>query len=354
MLLVELEREARRRVREVRDQPQGRLRLREVFYENYGFPERAGVARHGFGKSELDFLAWEIERGVLNSPQHPEKPGSPWWRAVNEDFLYWGELAALVQGSQLPQGQAPRLVRHWLRYIKEPSAVTWYRAHNASIIQAYLDHVPRAMQESPGEQLFMNVVLYRVLYAQAMVEGCDYAFADLGRLLANPCFPAVHVLLELPDFYPRSYPLSEQEVRDLMHCGHDLADVVVDVFDEFFIAKCAGAVPGGLGLEPDPGPAAPGGGSPPGLPQVGAVGRSGRSSLPAAPRHGSPAGDLPLPGTDHGFLTSSGFSGQRAPALPQRCDHSRLVDWRRCARRSLLHCGSQGLRIRRDANNSTV
>lgn len=235
MLLVELEREARRRVREVRDQPQGRLRLREVFYENYGFPERAGVARHGFGKSELDFLAWEIERGVLNSPQHPEKPGSPWWRAVNEDFLYWGELAALVQGSQLPQGQAPRLVRHWLRYIKEPSAVTWYRAHNASIIQAYLDHVPRAMQESPGEQLFMNVVLYRVLYAQAMVEGCDYAFADLGRLLANPCFPAVHVLLELPDFYPRSYPLSEQEVRDLMHCGHDLADVVVDVFDEFFI-----------------------------------------------------------------------------------------------------------------------
>jgi hypothetical protein len=231
MVLARLQREARRRVREVRDDPEGRYRMREAFYSNYGFPQ--GLGGYGFGSSELQFLRWEIERGVLNRPDDPKRPGSPWWRAVNEDFLYCAELAALARGSDLAWSQVPPRVMLWLRYLNNPCPASWYRAHNASIVQGYLDHAPRALEESRAEQMFMNIVLYRVLYAQSMVEGC--AFSALGCVLANPCYPAVHLLLELPDFYPRNYPLQKQDIHDLMHKGHDLSDLMVDIFDDIFI-----------------------------------------------------------------------------------------------------------------------
>ncbi len=40
-----------------------------------------------------------------------------------------------------------------------------YRAHNASIASAYLDHRDLACTESRPERFFLNVVLLRVLYA---------------------------------------------------------------------------------------------------------------------------------------------------------------------------------------------
>ena len=79
------------RVAEVRDDPEGRYRLRVGFYQKYGFAKDGGA---GYGASELAFLRWEIERGVLNPLDHPAQPGSRWWRDVNDDFLLAAEQAA--------------------------------------------------------------------------------------------------------------------------------------------------------------------------------------------------------------------------------------------------------------------
>ena len=60
-------------VESVRDDPEGRYQLRVAFYKKYGFAKDSGA---GYGTSELAFLRWEIERGVLN-PVAAAQPGSP-------------------------------------------------------------------------------------------------------------------------------------------------------------------------------------------------------------------------------------------------------------------------------------
>ena len=51
----------------------------------------------------------------------------------------------------------------------EPAPRSWYRAHNASVVAAYLEHRELAEAENAPERFFMNVVLCRVLYAHALV-----------------------------------------------------------------------------------------------------------------------------------------------------------------------------------------
>src|ERR687891_1326493 len=84
---------ARRAVAAVRDDPEGRYRLVERFYDDHPVP-----GPDWFGRSELDFMRWEIERGVLNSPQDRSRPGSPWWRAVNETIILDAIEAGKLRG----------------------------------------------------------------------------------------------------------------------------------------------------------------------------------------------------------------------------------------------------------------
>ena len=91
-----------------------------------------------FRRAALSFMRWQERRGVLN-PLDASPPGSVWWRAVNEGLLRDGcESVALVGGmAGVPSSQAVRL---WLEFIARPTARNWYRAHNASIVGAYLEH----------------------------------------------------------------------------------------------------------------------------------------------------------------------------------------------------------------------
>jgi len=50
-----------------------------------------------------------------------------------------------------------------------PTARAWYRAHNGSVVAAYLEHRDLAEAENEAERFFMNVVLCRVLYTHALV-----------------------------------------------------------------------------------------------------------------------------------------------------------------------------------------
>ena len=66
-----------------------------------------------------------------------------------------------------------------------PTARSWYRAHNASVVAAYLDHRDLAEAESTAERLFMNVVLCRVLYTHALVAAPRISLGGCARSLRS-------------------------------------------------------------------------------------------------------------------------------------------------------------------------
>jgi hypothetical protein len=232
-----LAQQAKGDVEAVADDPAGRLRMREAFYLRFGHAAHLADSNHagaraagrfGFGRSELDFMRWEIERGVL-----APLGGSPWWRAVNLDFLCQGRLAELGHDAGLDPGGAPATVRAWLTYMREPSSRSWYRAHNSCIVSGYAACAEAAEREPRSEQIFVNMVLYRLLFAQSMVEGL--ALGELGRFMGDPELPSVDVLVHLPDFYPRHYPLSPADVRHVLHQGHSLEEAATRCLDQVLI-----------------------------------------------------------------------------------------------------------------------
>src|SRR5688572_2057113 len=129
--LNELEQAANTAVAAVRDDPEARLKMREQFYAKYPGP---GKVAPGFGRSELDFMRWEMRRGTL-APH--AQGGSPWWRAVNMRIVYQAELASLIHERAPDISPGMSAVRAWLEYIRAPSPKSWYRAHNSSIVDGY-------------------------------------------------------------------------------------------------------------------------------------------------------------------------------------------------------------------------
>ena len=147
----------------VRDDPGRRLGLASRFYD-----DRPGCASiRSYRRAEMAFMRWQVRRGLLAAPDAP-RPGSQWWRAVNEGLLRdaW-EADRLLAGRPGPASRPS--VSRWSGFLQRPSAVTWYRAHNASIAAAYLDHEALARSELPAERFVMNVALARVLFTHAML-----------------------------------------------------------------------------------------------------------------------------------------------------------------------------------------
>src|SRR6185503_9989564 len=92
----------------------------------------------------------------------------------------------------------------------------WYRAHNASIVDGYLEHRNLAAAEGAPERFFMNVVLARVLYAHALVAAPQLALgrlAALGRVLGDPRLGMAGVFLSLSRVLPDRYPLDRDVDR---------------------------------------------------------------------------------------------------------------------------------------------
>ena len=98
----------------------------------------------------------------------------------------------------------------WMAFIADPRRRTWYRAHNASIVAAYLEHRELAEQENAAERFFLNVVLVRVLYAHALVAAPRLALgplAGLGPVLGDPRLAVTGIFLSLSRIVPDRYPL---------------------------------------------------------------------------------------------------------------------------------------------------
>ncbi|MCI5163852.1 MAG: hypothetical protein D3917_17930 [Candidatus Electrothrix sp. AX5] len=219
-------------IQSVANSPDGRFQLRKIFYRKFG---HRTIVPYGYGKSELDFMEWEIKRGVLNPLNDPDQPGSPWWRRVNEQLMYYSELAglAIAQEKQFTDWEQP--VQTWLHYMQNPGGKNWYRAHNTSISTSYLTCKKEALQEPLEEQVFFNIVLFRLYFAQAMVEGATF-FKDLGEFFADPQLPAVDFITSLVDFYPDTYPLSTRQLHVVL--GHSWTDIEhwsIGILDNYII-----------------------------------------------------------------------------------------------------------------------
>lgn len=188
----------------MRDDPAARLALAGATYED---PEGRSARHIPYRRAALSFIRWEVERGVLNAPG-AAAPGSPWWRAMNERLLRDGfEAAARTRGHGGERSAAT--VELWDAFIAAPTASAWYRAHNASIVAAYLDHRDLAERENRVERFFLNVVLARVLYAHAMVAAPRLALgrlAPLSRPLGDPRRGAAGAFLSMGRVLPDAYP----------------------------------------------------------------------------------------------------------------------------------------------------
>jgi hypothetical protein len=198
--------DAEAQVEAARDDPTARIALLARTYDR---PTDRTPRHLPFRRAALSFMRWQVDRGVLN-PLDTSPPGSVWWRAVNERLLRDGcESVALADGGAGPPSSAA--VQLWLQFIAKPTGRNWYRAHNASIVAAYLEHRELAEAESPPERFFMNVALGRVLYAHALNAAPRLALgpcALLGRLLGDPRLGMAGAFLSLGRVLPERYPLA--------------------------------------------------------------------------------------------------------------------------------------------------
>jgi hypothetical protein len=219
---------AEAQVADARGDPAARLALMgRVFHGPTGHAPR----HWPFRRAALSFMRWQARRGVLN-PLDASPPGSVWWRAVNERLLRDGcETVALLGGlAGAPSSQAVRL---WLEFSERPTGRNWYRAHNASIVGAYLEHQGLAEAESSPERFFMNVALVRVLYAHALNSAPRLALgrlAPLGRLVGDPRLGMAGVFLSLGRVLPDRYPLDldvERYIADERRLGRILDYAVI-------------------------------------------------------------------------------------------------------------------------------
>ncbi|MFI9502908.1 hypothetical protein [Nocardia sp. NPDC052566] len=195
---------AARRVEAAHRDAEQRIALAQSFY-----PEPL----RGYGRAEIAFLRWEIERGVLD-----HDTGSPWWRAINDRLLHDKLEAALLHAAGEGAAAPPR-ARLWSEFLSAPSPAAWYRAHNRSIVSGYLDHQALAEAEIPAERMMINVTLMRVLFTHALVAHPALAlgrFGLIGRWPADPRGSAVRLFLDLRDVFPQRYPLQDVPIAALL------------------------------------------------------------------------------------------------------------------------------------------
>lgn len=156
------------------------------------------------------FMGWQLRRGLLNAGSDA-RPGSPWWRALNEGLLRDTAEARALAFGYAGEPRDPGVAAH-LDFIRSPTARNWYRAHNVSIVEGYLANEELAVTEGRVERFFINVVLVRVLFAHALVAAPRLALgwlSPLGRPLGDPRVGMTGIFMSLSRVLPDRYPLAD-------------------------------------------------------------------------------------------------------------------------------------------------
>jgi hypothetical protein len=194
-------------VARVQDDPLARLALLRRLYE---VPRGVDRGYLPYRRAASAFMGWQLRRGLLNPPSHP-RPGSPWWRAINECLLRDTAEARALAFGYAGEPSGPGVTAH-LNFIRRPTARNWYRAHNVSIVAGYLANEELAVTERRVERFFINVVLVRVLFAHALVAAPRLALgwlAPLGRSAGDPRVGMTGIFLSLSRVLPDRYPLGD-------------------------------------------------------------------------------------------------------------------------------------------------
>jgi hypothetical protein len=198
---------AEEQIASVRDDPAGRLSLVERTYHG---PFGRAPRHLPYRRAAMSFMRWQLRRGVLE-PTESLRPGSPWWRSVNEQLVRDGCEAVALRGG-LAGSPSTAAVDYWMSFADYPTARSWYRAHNASVVAAYVEHRDLAEAEAASERFFMNVVLSRVLYAHALVAAPRISLGwlrPLAPFLGDPRLGMTGIFLQLARVLPDRYPLSD-------------------------------------------------------------------------------------------------------------------------------------------------
>ncbi len=188
----------------VRDDPAARLELANAIYQG---PSGLAPRHPRFRRAAMSFMRWEVNRGVLN-PLDTDAPGSPWWRAMSERLLR-DACEALARSAGMAGQMSSPTIAPWMTFVSHPTAQNWYRAHNSTVVSAYLEYRDLAELENRAERFFLNVVLLRVLYAHALVAAPRLALgrmAAVGPLLGDPRLGMAGIFLSLARVLPDRYP----------------------------------------------------------------------------------------------------------------------------------------------------
>ena len=195
---------AARRVMEVRDDPQARLDLLAASYA----PVPGTPPVHlRYRRAAMAFMSWQARRGVLN-PLNDPRPGSEWWRAANDRLLRDTHEARLRLLGHPGPASSPSVAAS-LSFARQPSVHSWYRAHNATIVTAYLEHRDLAETENRVERFFLNLILVRVLFAHALVAAPRLALdwmAPTAGWLGDPRRQMTGRFLAVSRVLPDRYP----------------------------------------------------------------------------------------------------------------------------------------------------
>ncbi len=120
------------------------------------------------------------------------------------------EARARVLGHPGPASSSS--VEPSVAFARQPSSRSWYRAHNVTIVTAYLDHRDLAERENRVERFFINLVLIRLLYAHALVAAPRLALAWLSPIahwLGDPRRAMTGIFLSVSRVLPDRYPLED-------------------------------------------------------------------------------------------------------------------------------------------------
>lgn len=117
----------------VRDDPHGRLSL---LREMYRVPKGVECGCLPYRRAASALMHWQLQRGLMNPPTDP-RPGSPWWRAVNEGLLRDTAEARALASGYAGEPTSPGSAAHF-EFIQRPTARSWYLAHNTSSAVGYL------------------------------------------------------------------------------------------------------------------------------------------------------------------------------------------------------------------------